>query len=90
MILAKASHSGTEFLEGVTSWRGTPVAQGHFLGLLLCVPLYAGSTLSAQNSKPTAVTPQIPKEPPTFGFQGSAPYPAVRLSDFRAWSLSRD
>ena len=53
-----------------------------FLGLLLCVPLLCGQRSPAQNSKPTAVTPQIPKAAPPSEFKVPLLTEPLRLSDF--------
>lgn len=52
------------------------------LGLLLCVPLIGARCSLAQNSKPTAVSPQIPKAAPPTDFKVSLLTEPLRLSDF--------
>ena len=54
-----------------------------FLGLLLCVPLFCGQHSLAQNSKPTAVSPQIPKAAPPSEFKVPLLTEPLRLSDFQ-------
>src|SRR5580704_2364204 len=53
-----------------------------FLGLLLCVPLLCGQRSAAQNSKPTAVSPQIPKAAPPSEFKVPLLTEPLHLSDF--------
>jgi len=52
------------------------------LGLLLCVPLLCGQRTLAQNSKPNAVSPQIPKAAPPSEFKVPLLTEPLRLSDF--------
>jgi hypothetical protein len=53
-----------------------------FLGLLLCVPLFCVQRSLAQNSKPTALSPQIPKAAPPSEFKVPLLTEPLRLSDF--------
>ena len=75
--------SSCGFAQGVTSWmRYRRGAKALHLGLLLCVPLIGALSGAAQNSKPTAVTPQIPKESPPSDFKIPLLTQPLRLSDF--------
>ena len=51
-------------------------------GLLLCVLLIGWRCSLAQNSKPTAVSPQVPKEAPPADFKIPLITEPLRLSDF--------
>src|SRR4249919_1590218 len=53
-----------------------------FLGLLLCVPFTGARYSLAQNSKPTAVSPQIPEAAPPADFKVPLLTEPLRLSDF--------
>jgi hypothetical protein len=53
-----------------------------FLGLLLCVPFIGERSSFAQNSKPTPVSPQIPKAAPPADFKVPLLTEPLRLSDF--------
>ncbi len=55
-----------------------------FLGLLLCVLLIGAQCSFAQNSKPTAVSPKIPRETLPSDFKVPLLTAPLRLSDFSA------
>jgi hypothetical protein len=69
--------------QDVTNWlryrRGSKALN---LVLLLCVPLIGALYSVAQNSKPTAVTPQVPKAAPPSDFKVPLLNEPLRLSDF--------
>ncbi len=82
MILTKEP-SWYGFAQNVTNWerycRGLKALS---LGLLLCVPLVGISHSCAQNSKPTAVTPQVPKAAHPSDFKVPLLNESLHLSDF--------
>src|SRR5258708_6465651 len=55
-----------------------------FFGLLLCVTLVGARNSYAQNSKPTAVSPQVPKAAPPSDFKVPLLTEPLRISDFAA------
>src|SRR5437762_10958951 len=69
--------------QGVTNWlRYRRGSMAPYLALLLCVPLLGALCSYAQNSKPTAVTPQVPKAAPPSDFKVPLLNEPLRLSDF--------
>jgi hypothetical protein len=75
--------SGYGFAQHVTSWAGYQKgSKALFLGLLLCVPSIGARDCLAQNSKPTAVTPRVPKAAPPSDFKIPLLTEPLRLSDF--------
>jgi hypothetical protein len=82
MILA-TGRSKNDFARNVTNrYRYHRDSSALFLGLLLCVPLVATQYSPAQNSKPTAVSPQVPKAAPPSDFKVPLLTEPLRLSDF--------
>ena len=68
--------------QGVTNWvRYRKSLKARYFGLLLCVPLI-GALCSPAQSKPTAVTPQVPKAAPPSDFKIPLLTQPLRLSDF--------
>lgn len=69
--------------QGVTNWlRYRKGSKALSFGLLLCVSLAGAPSSFAQNSKPTAVTPQAPKGAPPSDFKVPLVTEPLRLSDF--------
>src|SRR5579863_5876009 len=82
MILTK-ERFGLGFPLNVTKRnRYSSSSRALFLGLLLCVPVLCAQRSLAQNSKPTAVSPQIPKAAPPSDFKVPLLTEPLRLSDF--------